>query len=325
MADSKLTALSEVSVPELEDLSYFVEDPGGTPTSRKVTMQRLFGLLAPFPQGRLTTESGVPISTSDRSSQGTLYWKPCTAQGEPVTSVLVPFYDGTRYVVKSVSQLSLDLSTAEAGGAIDVNEIYDVFIDYNGGSPQLVIGPSWSSNTARATALAEQGSLVVLTGDTDWTWVGTIRASASGVVDDSLTKRFVWNAHNRVMRRVHKSMGSSSHAYNSTTVRQYNADDTAQVEVVAGVAGLAAVMSIEASMQNSGATYIRIGIGENSTTAYSFAVTAAHIVNGTLNAYGNAGFVTLRAGYSALSLNEDSSASNTHTFDQGRISGMVPC
>ena len=36
MADSKLTALSEISVPALEDLLYLVDDPAGTPVSNKM-------------------------------------------------------------------------------------------------------------------------------------------------------------------------------------------------------------------------------------------------------------------------------------------------
>lgn len=44
MADSKLTALSELSVPAVEDLLYVVDDPSGTATSNKLTLQRLLGL-----------------------------------------------------------------------------------------------------------------------------------------------------------------------------------------------------------------------------------------------------------------------------------------
>ena len=45
MADSKLSALSEISVPELEDLLYLVDDPSGTPVSNKVSANRALGLL----------------------------------------------------------------------------------------------------------------------------------------------------------------------------------------------------------------------------------------------------------------------------------------
>lgn len=248
MADTKLTALTEISVPALEDLYYIVDDPGGTPASNKITGYRLGGLLVPqVCQGRLTTESGVPISTSDRTAQGTLYWTPCTPDGGATTSGLVGFYDGTRYVVRSLTELSLDLSTAESGGAIDSGENYDVFLDYNGGTPALVIGPSWTNDSTRATALAKQGSLIVLTGDTDWRWVGTIRASGSGVTEDSAGggttqvggKRYVWNANIQIPRPLRVKDTADSWTYASGGGwRQWDNASGNKVEYIVGAIGV---------------------------------------------------------------------------------------
>lgn len=238
MADQKLTALSEISVPALEDLFYVVDDPAGTPVSNKITGYRMGGLLTPQAcQGRLTTESNVPVSSSNRASQGTLYWTPCSPSGAATASGLVGFFDGTRYVVRSLTQLSLDLSTAEAGGAIDVGENYDVFIDYAAGTPALVLGPAWTNDTTRATALTTQGPLVVLTGDTDWRWVGTIRASGSGVTEDSDTSRYVANAHHRVPRPMKKG-STASHSYaGSNSARQWDGSTANQVNFVDGLLG----------------------------------------------------------------------------------------
>ncbi len=61
MADSKLTALSEVSVPTLDDLLYWVDDPAGTPASDKCSATRAFGILNQICQGRLTLSSVNPI------------------------------------------------------------------------------------------------------------------------------------------------------------------------------------------------------------------------------------------------------------------------
>lgn len=41
MADSKLTALTALTVPAQADILYIVDDPGGTPLSRKITLQNL--------------------------------------------------------------------------------------------------------------------------------------------------------------------------------------------------------------------------------------------------------------------------------------------
>ena len=45
MADEKLTALTEETAPALADIMYFVDDPGGTPLSRKVTIQNLLNVV----------------------------------------------------------------------------------------------------------------------------------------------------------------------------------------------------------------------------------------------------------------------------------------
>lgn len=43
MADAKLTALTELTTPAGGDILYIVDDPGGTPLSRKVTVANIFG------------------------------------------------------------------------------------------------------------------------------------------------------------------------------------------------------------------------------------------------------------------------------------------
>src|SRR6185369_6535007 len=63
--------------------------------------------LATVAEGRLTTESGVPVSTSDRTAQSTIYWKPCTPTGIAKSNGAIALYDGTRMVVMSITQLSL--------------------------------------------------------------------------------------------------------------------------------------------------------------------------------------------------------------------------
>lgn len=66
MADSKLTALTETSVPALDDLLYTVDvsdttdDAAGS--SRKLTLQRALGQMLPHVcQGRLTPLTGTPV------------------------------------------------------------------------------------------------------------------------------------------------------------------------------------------------------------------------------------------------------------------------
>ena len=46
MADSKLTALSAIAAPALEDLLYICDDPSGTPVSNKVTLTQIQQLMS---------------------------------------------------------------------------------------------------------------------------------------------------------------------------------------------------------------------------------------------------------------------------------------
>ena len=41
MADKKLTSLTEDTSPTTDDIVYVVDDPGGTPTGKKVTLSNL--------------------------------------------------------------------------------------------------------------------------------------------------------------------------------------------------------------------------------------------------------------------------------------------
>lgn len=43
MADAKLTALTAETSPTTDDLLYLVDDPAGTPASKKITLADLFG------------------------------------------------------------------------------------------------------------------------------------------------------------------------------------------------------------------------------------------------------------------------------------------
>jgi hypothetical protein len=43
MADAKLTALTAITSASLDDIVYVVDDPGGTPASKKITIADLLG------------------------------------------------------------------------------------------------------------------------------------------------------------------------------------------------------------------------------------------------------------------------------------------
>lgn len=139
MADTKLTALSEVSVPALTDVAYWVADPAGTPASDKISGTRLGGLLTrAVALGRLTTESGVPVSTSNRTAQGTIYWTPYNGNQ-------IGIYDGTRWKLYTFTEKSLALT-----GLIPNGVVSNVFIYDNSGTLTLELG-HWQNATITVT------------------------------------------------------------------------------------------------------------------------------------------------------------------------------
>ncbi len=303
MADSKLTALSELSVPALEDLTYLVDDPSGTPASVKLSLNRFGGLLTRAAFGyRLTTESGVPISTSDRSAQSTIYLTP-----DPASTFcqLVSLYDGTRWKLYTNAEVSLALSSLTSG------KNYDVFLYDNSGTLTLELSAAWTNDTTRADALTTQDGIYVKSGATTRRYVGTIRTTGTTTTEDSDAKRFVWNLHNQVPRRLQKAYNSTSFwSYSSTTVRQANADSANQVEAVNGLTTFVDLLLVGIPESGSSHTGL-IGLGFDSTSAFASDcyATGADLTSGVRHAIPCRFARQVALGYHFYSFNEASSGS----------------
>lgn len=236
---SKLSALTEISIPSMNDLMY-IADPDAANTENKVTVSRLMGLLN-INQFRLTTESLVPVSTTERLAQGTIYLTPTVnspaASGSPGTG-LITLFDGTRPLLYSAAEASLSLS-----GIVAADTNYDVFAFNNAGVLTLEL-TAWTNNVTRATGLVAAGGLLVKSGVTTRTYIGTIRGSAMSQTTDSMGgvttqvggKRFVWNMYNRIWRLLKIIDTSSAWSYNTATVRAANGVTNNRVELVQGLA-----------------------------------------------------------------------------------------
>lgn len=218
--------------------------------------------------GRLTTETGVPVSTSDRASQSTIFFTPY--QGNRIA-----LYDGSAaWEVLSFSELSLALS----GLTSDKN--YDVFVDYNAGTPQLVLSNAWTNATTRADALTLQDGVYVLSGATDHRYVGTIHTSGTTTTEDTLSKRFVWNLYNRTLRAMRAIDAANSWTYTTATYRQANANAANQVEYVVGLSLDIIVANIHVMASVSSSTNPSVGVGLDSTTVNSAITFGSGIITG---------------------------------------------
>jgi len=201
--------LAEISVPALEDLLLTVDDPSGTPVENKVTLQRLLGQMLPsICQLRPTTESGVPVSTVDRTAQGAIYLTPYSGK-------LVSLYDGTRWRLYSTTERSLALTVTSGKN-------YDIFLYDNAGTLTLELSAAWTTDFVRADALALQDGIPVKSGATTRRWMGTLRASGSNVTEDSIAKRFVWSACNQTLRLLGRNEAATLHAYGTAVWREWN-------------------------------------------------------------------------------------------------------
>jgi hypothetical protein len=252
--------------------------------------------------GRLTTETGVPISTSDRTAQSTIFFTPY--QGNKIA-----LYDTADWNIVSFTELSLALS------GLTTASNYDVFLDYNGGTPQLVLGTVWTNDTTRAVALTLVDGVYVLTGSEDHRYLGTIRTTSTTTTEDSLAKRFVWNAQNRTRRVMRGALETTdSWTYTIATWRQARASATNQLELLVGLNEDAVYATlIQISSQSGTSAGRSAGIGLDSTTTPSNVhipfIRGTHIGTITAQYHGLVG-----VGYHFLAWLEISTATGTSTY-----------
>jgi hypothetical protein len=171
---------------------------------------------APFAcQGRLTTQSGVPVSMADRTAQATLYWT-------PYKGGWVSLYVGGTWTPQQFTEASIALPAV-------ANSNYDVFIYPSGATVALELSAPWTNDTTRATALGSQNGVPVKAGDPTRLWVGIVRTLAAGQTEDSKVRRFVANYYQRV-GRVLESVDSVARTSTSAAWSQVGA---VQVEYLA--------------------------------------------------------------------------------------------
>ena len=260
MADTILTGLTELSVPALGDWVYQVDvsdttdDAAGS--SRKLTNERLAGFFNPAVcNGRLTLESGVPVSTSDQTAKTSVFFTPYNGNR-------IAVYDGTRWKLYPLSELTLALGTLTA----DKN--YDILIYDNAGTLTLELSAAWTNDTTRADALTTQDGVYVKSGATTRRYLGTIRTTATTTTEDSAAKRFVWNAYNQQHRRMSVKETTASWTYSTATWRQVRAQTTNQVAAVIGLSGPAVWLDAWAIVSSTSAGHdVPTGIGLDSTSA----------------------------------------------------------
>jgi len=232
-------------------------DSGTEGSVKRLAYEALLAASGLTPGGRLTLESGVPVSSTDQTAKGTLYYTPYVHD-------YVRLYDGTRPKLYTFTELSLSLTLTSGKN-------YDVFLYDNAGTLTLELSAAWTNDTTRADALAWQSGVgYVKSGTATRLWLGTIRASASNQCTDSQSIRYVWNAFNRLSRPVLVFDSTDSWAYTTNAWRQANAAAANKIQVVTGLAGSTISLRLLAFSNCTHSSTIGrvVGIGRDSTTSY---------------------------------------------------------
>lgn len=227
-----------------------------------------------IPGGRLTLTTGVPVTISDVSGAATVYYS-------PHVSARVPLFDGTVWGSRSFTELSQTLAdTTKSPAAAVLNANYDMFVWLDGVTLRCTRGPAWTSDTARGTGAGTTelervdgrwvNKVAILNGPLAQRglYVGTIRTDGSVQVNDSATKRHVWNAYNRARRGLRVTESNVSWVHNAASYRQVNGAATNQVDIVRGLDEDSLELVANARVAcSSGTGSVLTAIGLDSTTA----------------------------------------------------------
>lgn len=205
--------------------------------------------------GRLTLTSGTPVTPTDVTAAGTLYWTPYKGN-------IVSLYNGSNlWSNYSFAQQALTLS------GLTANVPQDVFAFINSGAV-TISNLAWSSSSTRSTALTYQDGIEVLTGGTAKRYLGTIYLNNANTTEDSVKNRLVYNRYNQVERPLAVTETTVSWAASGTTFRQSNGSAANTVNIVMGLAENAAEITAKSNaFFNSG--FAAAGIGINTVTSNS--------------------------------------------------------
>lgn len=210
-----------------------------------------------IPCGRLTLTSGTPVTTSDVTGATTVYFTPYEGN-------VISLWNGLSWVANEFTELSLSLS------GLTANTNYDVVVFINGGAISLAT-IAWTNDTTRASAIAQQNGIDVISGTPTQRLLGTIRiTSITGQCEDSVARRYVSNRYNDTPRPMAVNDPAVTWSYGTATFRQANANTANQLDYVCCV-GRPAWAVVNSMFSTSSATVVSssVGIGIDSTSGNS--------------------------------------------------------
>lgn len=278
------------------DTAEFISEGAGNWRCQRYTRadgKSLVGISSLTPQGRLTLTTALPVTTSDVTAAGTVYYTPTVGDQ-------LPIYDGTNLVPTTFAELSLALnSNSGHTGYHQSGKGFDCFVFNDSGTIRLGTGPAWSSDTSRGsgagtTELERYKGLLVnkvsitlrfgtSSGDTvavaarRATYVGSFYCTANGQTEDSATTRYLWNCFNRADRPLLRKETTDTWTYTTATFRQANNSTANQVNVMVGLVEDRVFATVHAMASGTAGVGTITGIGLDATNARAADSTAALI------------------------------------------------
>ncbi|OQA77154.1 MAG: hypothetical protein BWY31_04533 [Lentisphaerae bacterium ADurb.Bin242] len=200
--------------------------------------------------GRLTLESGSPVSFTDQTAKTDLYFTPCNGNQ-------IAIHDGEEWKLRSFSELHKSLTGTTA------NTNYDVFVWDNSGTLELELVP-WANNTTRSTAIALQDGIYVKSGALKYRYLGTIRTSSTaGQSEDSTSHRFIWNYYNQITLEASISQ-SITYGYTVAAWREsYGGSGMTRAEIVTG---MPSILTPILGMYAGGSGYLYLSLDSPANT-----------------------------------------------------------
>jgi hypothetical protein len=217
-----------------------------------------------FPGGRLTLSASNPVA--DVNSTTTLHYL-------PFTHGVVPFWNNSLQVWEYRPIPDNGISINRAGDnprIVDVyattrpNELNTFGIDLQ----------TWTNDTTRFIPLTRKNGIHVVNFSSSEiplrTYLGTIRMIGSpgaATMTDTVTQRFLFNAYNRVSRRVIRYEPSFSWQYTGATWRPWNNSTVNRVEIVDGLGTGMLDLTFSARAACAAGVYAQYGLGVDTNTA----------------------------------------------------------
>lgn len=289
-----------------------------------------------IPEGVLTLTSGTPVISSDVIAATSVFYTPYKGQ-------LCPVYNGTQFLNQVFAEQTLTLVSNHLASTL-----YDVFAFLNSGTFTIGTGPAWTNNTAgsctRGTGasttqlqrlngiLTNQQSMTARNGASTFTVAANQGTYLGSIFIDGTAgqvtchrsygqsrKWGLWNNYWRQPVILNAGDSTSSWTYATNTIRPSNNATANSMTTFTGLAEEFCALSFTqlTAPASANVTQVNIGIGYNSTTAFTGTIVNQKWIVSSGVAQGT--FTALYDAPPALGINvvtslEDAANAQTATF-----------